>query len=34
MFAHQYVKRLKIVAAMSVPISMGVRVVIAFHTWA
>ena len=34
MFAHQYVKRLKIVAAISVPISRGVRVVIAFHTWA
>ena len=32
MFAHQYVKRLKIVAAMSEPISIGVSVVIAFHT--
>ena len=32
MFAHQYVNRLKIVAAMSDPISIGVRVLIAFHT--
>ena len=34
MLAHQYVKRLKIVAAMSEPISIGVRLAIAFHTCA
>ena len=34
MFAHQYVNRLKIVAAISVPSSSGVRPLIDFHTCA